>query len=65
MNAAEWAALAAVCVMAVAFWPAVIAFILSLSPGWQLLAAAAGVGMLALWAFLGLLAAVVGLIGRR
>ena len=64
MTRAERAATAAACVVPFAAWPAVIALIGSLSLEWQVLIAAAGLGLFGLGVAAGLLAAVAGLIRR-
>lgn len=65
MTRAERVAAAVAVVVAAAFWPAALFFVRSLSLEWQVLVAAAGLGLFGLGAAAGLLAAVAGLFCRR
>ena len=64
MTRAERASIAAACVVPVVAWPAIIALIRSLSPEWQWMLAAGGLGLFAFGVAAGLLTAVAGLIRR-
>lgn len=65
MTALERVVFVVACAAGAAFWPAVILFVSSLSLEWQVLIAAAGLGLFGLGAAAGLLAAVAGLFCRR